>query len=87
MNKVAEVELSLDVSDLEYHPDYGGLMTLGDFIDYCKAGMFEDYDGIGYYSTGKKMSHSHPAQASEIMKGNIDIRWPYVMWFNMWFNR
>jgi len=62
-------------------PDYGDHMTIDNFIRACKSGMFVDYDGHGVYATRTEMTTLivHP---SDIIKGNIDRRWTYVVWFN-----
>ena len=46
-----------DMVPMKPIPEYGDLMTLETFIDDCKTGCLIDYDGHGYYSDGKMMSH------------------------------
>jgi len=79
--KISEVEHILD-GDLELQPSYGDLFSLEDFIEYCRNGMFIDYDGSGTYATATMISKTHDAIPSEIKDGKIDRSWTHVMWFN-----
>jgi len=62
-------------------PDYGDLMTLKEFIESCKDGMFIDYDGVGHYATETEMTDIE-VYPSDITNGDIQYEWTHVCWFN-----
>ena len=62
-------------------PDYGDLMTIEEFINACKTGMFIDYDGSGRYATATEIT-TIDVYPSDVMKDKLDKRWTHVMWFN-----
>jgi hypothetical protein len=66
---------------MEPLPDYGDLMTLGDWLDCVESGGFIDYDGLGRYATDKEMSNIYVVP-SDVEKGKVDKSWSHVVWFN-----
>lgn len=66
---------------MEPLPDYGYLMTLGEFIEACRTGSFIDYDGIGNYATETQVSNVE-VSPSDVVQGNVDARWTHIVWFN-----
>lgn len=58
----------------------GELMSLQDFVESCLMHAFIDYDGYGYY-VRDGMMHNF-VLPSHIMKGNVDISFSEVIWFN-----
>jgi len=63
-------------------PDYTDLMTLDEFVDCVKTGLFIDYDGSGYYATESLYDRDSPAIPSEIKQGKINSSYTHVAWFN-----
>lgn len=63
--------------------EYGDLMTLADFIDYCTSGGFIDDDGNGSYANSTHESNI-PAIPSMISKGMIinNPQLTHVVWYN-----
>lgn len=45
-------------------PDFGDVISVADFRDACKAGMFIDYDGFG-----------HPMKNDRMASGTRRARW------------
>jgi hypothetical protein len=74
----------MTINKEELLPDYGDLMSLQDFVKYCKEGYFIDYDGIGYYSDGRVYWRDLIARPSDIIKDRIKngLNYRYVIWFN-----
>lgn len=72
-----------DKDKLEFNkiPYYGDLITLKEFREHCKAGMFIDYDGFGYLATQSGMSDMviRPSYLGKI----VIPKWAtHVVWFN-----
>jgi len=66
-------------------PDYGELFTIEEFKEYCDDGSFIDYDETGRYSDGKFIygdPWNDTANPSDFVKGNINMEFTHVMWFN-----
>ncbi len=59
----------------------GDLFTLANFEEYCKTGMFVDYDGSGYYATENGVSRIE-ANPSEVRAGKVIRAFTHVMWYN-----
>lgn len=61
-------------------PNYGELIPIEKFIDYCKNGNFIDDDGDGYLATDKEMTNIavYPSNIKDCKKYNFE----YVIWFN-----
>ena len=71
----------MDEVKFEEIPSYGDLFTIEDFRGYCLDGVIMDDDGSGNYATHDQMSNVD-AQPSLIEKGEIDLRFTHVVWFN-----
>ena len=70
-----------DKVNMEPIPEYGGLMTMEEFIEDTKSGGLTDYDGSGNYSDGRMMS-DRGISPSEAAHGRHDKQWSHVVWFN-----
>jgi hypothetical protein len=76
------IETTGDASDqLSPIPDECDLMTLQEFIDSVKDGLFVDYDGHGRYANGMMMS-PELIYPSDVIKGVVLEGWTHVAWFN-----
>lgn len=59
------------------------LMTVGEFIEAVRDGLFIYYDGSGYYGTPDFYDREAPAVPSEIYRGQVrNNGYGYVHWFN-----
>ena len=59
----------------------GDVMTIDKFIEYCFDGCFNDLDGYGVLSDGKKQS-SQTVSPSEVVEPGYKISSTHVVWFN-----
>lgn len=57
-------------------PNYGDLMTMSEFVDNVKCGMFTDDDGCGVYSDGEYILDD-----KYINIYNIDETKSHVVWY------
>ena len=71
----------LEDYELEPLPDYGTLMSLEEFIAYCKAGFLINYDGHGRYATSDQASNIC-IFPSDILSGEYRHDFSHVIWFN-----
>ena len=67
--------------EFERLPDYGDHMTIENFIQNCKVGMFIDYDGYGYLATKDRRSDII-ISPSKIKKVGIPKWATHVLWYN-----
>jgi hypothetical protein len=63
-------------------PYYGDLFPVNTFVEYCKEGLFINYDGSGYYADEDGFYRDLPALPSQIIKGEINKEFKFVIWFN-----
>lgn len=69
-------------------PNYGKLMTIGEWIDQVHSGMFTDYDGTGCYASrdpermADMMYHDTEVRPSDVKANMIDLRHTHIVWFN-----
>ena len=76
------IETSGEANDqLSPIPNECDLMTLQEFIDSVKDGLFVDYDGHGRYANSMMMS-PELIYPSDVIKGVILEGWTHVAWFN-----
>lgn len=61
--------------------DYGDLMTLQDFIDCVKSGLFIDYDGYGYYVKDNMVSNII-IKPSDVLHNSIRKDFDKIVWLN-----
>ena len=61
--------------------EYGDHMTLENFIDCCKSGVFIDYDGFGHYATNKEESNIL-IKPSDIKAKKYREDFTHVVWYN-----
>ena len=71
----------LEDYELKPLPDYGTLMSLEEFIAYCKAGFLINYDGHGRYATSDQASNIC-VYPSDILSGEYRHDFSHVIWFN-----
>lgn len=64
-------------------PDDADLMTIGEFIEDCKRGVFTDYDGSGYYVVDGYESDI-PVDCGLLREGIVNqaMPWTHVAWYN-----
>lgn len=62
-------------------PEYGDVLTLQIFINYCLNNILIDYDGVGNYATEKEMS-DEIVFPSHIVDGKVNYNYTHVVWFN-----
>lgn len=62
--------------------EFGDLMTLGEFVARCLAGLFIDYDGNGHYSDGEVRFTKRIINPSDVTNGDIDTSFSHVVWYN-----
>jgi len=67
-----------EVSDI---PDYGDVMTLNEFKNACRNGLFIDYDGYGKYIDDDKMTDID-IYPSDIKAKSIRYELNKIIWFN-----
>jgi len=62
-------------------PEYCVLMTLDEYVEACKGGLFIESDGGGYYSTDKLMTRisCNPKFA---VAGVLRTDFTHIAWFN-----
>jgi len=67
-----------EVTDI---PDYGDVMTLNEFKNFCRNGMFVDSDGYGHYIDDDKMTDItiHP---SDVKHKSLRYSLNKIIWFN-----
>ena len=70
-------------------PDYDDLMTIEDFISYCKSGSFIDYDGYGHLADQNQMywqTYIFPSEILKLVKSNklkrLNEKYTHIVWFN-----
>jgi hypothetical protein len=66
------------LATLESLPDYGDHMTLENFLDCVKTGLFIDYDGHGCYATATQMTNKIIRPCDR----EVDHSYSHVVWFN-----
>lgn len=71
----------LEDYELEPLPEYGALMSLEEFIVYCKKGFIINYDGYGRYATSYQASDIY-VYPSDIVSGTYRHDFSHVIWFN-----
>jgi hypothetical protein len=66
-------------------PDYCDLMTIENWIDLCKDGVFIDYDGFGYFSDGEvefdEEGEVYPSMLKHPKKFNPKHH-KFIAWYN-----
>jgi len=62
--------------------DIGDLLTLEDFEECVRTGMFIDYDGFGHPATESEMDGDVWLKPSTFERSAIDPRWTHVNWYN-----
>lgn len=67
---------------LREHTDYGELMTIRKFIEYCDSGGFIDYDGYGHLATLHKESRIEIIPSKRRKTITLNPWATHVMWFN-----
>ena len=67
---------------LKEHTDYGELLTIPEFIEYCDAGGFIDYDGYGHLATADKESSVNIIPSKRRKTIALNPWATHVMWFN-----
>lgn len=77
---IIEVEGEVS-SQLSPIPDECDLMTIQEFIDSVKDGLFNDDDGHGRYANGLLMS-PEMIYPSDVVKGVVLEGWTHIAWFN-----
>lgn len=60
---------------------YGDKMTIREFVECCKEGLFIDYDGVGYYATDDQESDIF-ILPSHVSMGMVRTDFTHVIWFN-----
>ena len=68
-------------NSLQPIPEYCDLMTIAQFVESVKTGLFIDYDGHGYYANSKYMS-TVLVTPSDIRRCGPLQGWTHVAWFN-----
>jgi hypothetical protein len=63
-------------------PEYGDLMTVGDFLASCQCGLFIDYDGQRCLATETEMSSVtvYPSNIEDMLVEHP--QYTHVVWFN-----
>jgi hypothetical protein len=80
--KTEEVPIIVEEeSQLSPVPDECDLMTMQEFIDSVKDGLFVDDDGHGRYANSMMMS-PELIYPSDVIKGVVLEGWTHVAWFN-----
>jgi len=63
-------------------PDYGELFSIDEFNRALRAGLFNNYDGHGYYATKTHMSTVYIAPSKFSIATARLMNATHVMWFN-----
>lgn len=75
-------DLNLIQDEINMGPyDSGDLMSMEEFIKYCRDGSFIDSDGSGYYATETECTDIQ-INPSWVLKGRIRRDFEYVIWYN-----
>jgi len=74
-------KLLIEDYTLEDIPFYGDVMSLEDFVQNVKSGGFIDYDGIGKYISGDKMT-SIQINPSDVKANMYRKDFDKIVWFN-----
>jgi len=61
--------------------DFGDLIPLEDFVEYCKKGFFSDYDGSGVYVTNSEQSDIY-INPTDILADKYRKDFTHVKWYN-----
>jgi len=73
----------VNMRDIE--SDEGDLMTVAEFVDCVRQGVFIDYDGHGRYATATQVSRDQAdvIYPSELVRLKTRPSWcTHVMWYN-----
>lgn len=54
------------------------ILTIEEFMNWCKSGFINDYDGSGYYGTEVE-DLDIPVFCSD---ANLDYKYTHVWWYN-----
>jgi signal peptidase I len=73
--------LHCPINEYREIPTYGDVISIDDFIGYCKSGWFIDYDGYGNYCTEDKMTDI-VILPSDIKAGMYRKDFKKIIWFN-----
>lgn len=71
----------VDTQDLKPIPNYGDLMTMEDFYDCVKSGLFIDDDGTGYYAFENAMTNVY-TNLNDVYHERQPKEYTHVVWFN-----
>lgn len=74
-----------DNTEIQWYPivydEYSYVPTVEEFIEDCKNGSFNDYDGTGYWSSNSKRT-SIPISCNDLAKGKVLPGYTHICWFN-----
>ncbi len=62
-------------------PEYADLMTMKNFVWFCKSGAFIDYDGHGNYANETHITGG-VIKPSDVMSDKYDKAQTHVAWYN-----
>lgn len=62
-------------------PSYGEHMTVREFEECCRNGLFVNDDGVGYYAGIMSMTRI-PVDCRSFYNGIYERRYTHVVWFN-----
>jgi len=80
--KTERIAVFIDVEPNAPYGDLITLMTVEDFLELCKDGVFMDYDGHGKYSNGSFMACNERIKPSNALAGKLDPKFSHIVWFN-----
>lgn len=69
------------LQEIEKEMKFGDVYTLGEFIEYVRDGLYNDYDGHGYFHDGDKRTEEFIECNVKFLKKFIG-KYPYVCWYN-----
>jgi hypothetical protein len=81
VEKLNQEKRLLKVPTFEELPNYGHTMSIDEFIECCKSGMFIDYDGHGNYIKNNMMSDI-TIYPSDIKADKYRKDFNQIIWFN-----
>lgn len=67
---------------MEPIPEYGDLMTLGNWRGCVELGLFVDYDGSGYLATATEMYTGIDIYPSQLKIFEFPEWVTHIVWFN-----
>lgn len=75
--------VEMDFTGANIENDYPTeLFTIEEFREAVKQGLFNDYDGVGYYTNSAESHSETPVDLSALARGEEVKGYTHIEWFN-----